>query len=71
LFVDEESTWHKSNRGIEQNTFNIKKKTILTACIPLNDKDSDGDVNNIVTLRQDSGHVTFYFRIPLFHQNIE
>jgi hypothetical protein len=23
LFVDEESTWHKSNRGIEQNHWRI------------------------------------------------
>ena len=39
----------------------------------LNDKDSDnnGDANNNVALRQDSGHVTFSFRIPLFPQNIE
>ena len=27
-----------------------------------------GDVNNNVALRKDSGHVTFYFRIPLFPQ---
>jgi hypothetical protein len=38
----------------------------------LNDKDSDNnDVNNNVTIRQDSGHVTFYFIIPLFPQHIE
>jgi hypothetical protein len=39
----------------------------------LNDKDSDnnGDAYNNVALRQDSGHVTFSFRIPLFPQNIE
>jgi hypothetical protein len=27
LFVDEESTWHKSNRGIEQNIDRFYKKT--------------------------------------------
>jgi hypothetical protein len=28
-------------------------------------------INNNVALRQDSGHVTFYFRIPLCPQHIE
>jgi hypothetical protein len=27
LFVDEESTWHKSNRGIEQNIDGFYTKT--------------------------------------------
>jgi hypothetical protein len=27
LFVDEESTWHKSNRGIEQNIDGLYTKT--------------------------------------------